>query len=93
MTAAPPSPSPEEANATESPSSPSPPPSIFIRNLSILSPRQKKSTTNSSNTNNNNGNDDPVYEETFLPLPPLRPEEPVASLRGALSEVVGFAHL
>ncbi len=28
-----------------------------------------------------------------MALPPLRPEEPVASLRGALGEMVGYAHL
>lgn len=67
------------ATATSPPS-----PTIFIKGLRILPPRQKKATC------------DDVYEEedaVALVLPPLRPEEPVASLRGALGEVLGYAHL
>ncbi|KAL7543602.1 hypothetical protein ACHAXR_012903 [Thalassiosira sp. AJA248-18] len=74
------------------PPPPQQPPAIFIQGLTILSPRQKtpKTTTKatkatSSSTYNN--------KDVAVPLPPLRPEEPVASLRGALSEVLGFAHL
>ena len=68
-----------------------PPPPIFIHNLSISSPRQRTSSPlSSSHSNSNNNNDE---EEVVIKLPPLRPEEPVASLRGALTEVIGFAHL
>ena len=59
----------------------------FITNLTIKSPRQKKSSSNNSNNN------EQQLEDVTITLPPLRPEEPVASLRGALSEVLGFAHL
>jgi hypothetical protein len=62
------------------------PPEIFLKGLSILSPRQKKISSSST---------DAAKEEVLvlLPLPPLRPEEPVSSLRSAISEVIGFAHL
>ena len=60
----------------------------FITNLTIKSPRQKKSSSN-----NSNNNEQQQLEDVTITLPPLRPEEPVASLRGALSEVLGFAHL
>ena len=51
---------------------------VHIHHLTILPPRQSGSDTSS-------------YEG--VALPPLRAEEAVASLRGALSEIVGFAHL
>ena len=50
---------------------------VHIHNLLVLPPRQQS----------NNSNKDAIA------LPPLRAEEAVASLRGALSEIVGFAHL
>ena len=50
---------------------------VVYQGLTILSPRQR-----------NSGATDAV-----VVLPPLRPEEPVASLRGALAEVAGYAHL
>jgi len=52
--------------------------SVFIRGLCVLSPRQNSSSN---------------LKDATVALPPLRPEEPVASIRGALTEVVGFAHL
>ena len=58
-------------------------PPIFITNLSILSPLQKDTSSSAVVTTNT----------VAIDLPPLRPEEPVASLRGALTEVLGFAHL
>eukprot|EP00571_Detonula_confervacea_P014814 CAMPEP_0172301126 /NCGR_PEP_ID=MMETSP1058-20130122/3069_1 /TAXON_ID=83371 /ORGANISM="Detonula confervacea, Strain CCMP 353" /LENGTH=1681 /DNA_ID=CAMNT_0013011137 /DNA_START=41 /DNA_END=5082 /DNA_ORIENTATION=+ len=71
------------ADASQTETLPPPPPPIFIQGLSILSPRQKNSSSASTSS--------PAALE--VALPPLRPEEPVASLRGALSEVLGFAHL
>lgn len=72
----------DNAQADDNNGPPTNPPPIFIQGLSVLSPRQK------SNSNNK------AREETaVVPLPPLRPEEPIASIRGALSEVIGFAHL
>ena len=67
------------------PPSPVPPssPVIFIKGLSILPPRQKYQ----------HGDGADVGWECGVALPPLRPEEPVASLRGALGEVLGYAHL
>ena len=64
---------------------PAPPssPVIFINGLSILPPRQKYQ----------HGDGADVGWECGVALPPLRPEEPVASLRGALGEVLGYAHL
>ena len=60
----------------------------FIRGLSILPPRQKNHAKTQQRQQS--------VEESQLgvvALPPLRPEEPVASLRGALGEMVGYAHL
>ena len=57
------------------------PAQLIITNLSILSPRQK--TSNSPKNNN----------EISIALPPLRAEESVAAIRGALNEVLGLAHL
>ncbi len=56
-------------------------PIIFINGLVILPPRQKQQ----QQQHQSNG--------ATVALPPLRPEEPVASLRGALGEMVGYAHL
>lgn len=56
----------------------------FIRNLCILPPRQKS----------NNPNARPDLDALgAIPVPPLRPEEPVQSIRAALGEVKGYAHL
>ena len=68
----------DDSNTTPTPP---PTPPIFIQGLSVLSPRQNNSTLL------------PQTDDVAVPLPPLRPEEPVASIRGALSEVLGFAHL
>jgi protein TIF31 len=54
-----------------------PPP---LKDLVVLPPRQKEGAAT-------------VAETACLGLPPLRPEEPVQSIRLALSEVVGYAHL
>ncbi len=69
-----------------------------MKGLSILPPCQK--TTAQRRQNKGEGekadNDDGDEEDGWgggMALPPLRPEEPVASLRGALGEVLGFAHL
>ena len=51
-----------------------------LNNLCILPPRQKP----------DDGKDD--KQSYRLPLPPIRPEEPVLSLRLAMAEVVGLAH-
>jgi protein TIF31 len=56
------------------------PPEIFLKGLTILSPRQKKDHKQAA-------------VAVSVPLPPLRPEEPVASIRSAISEIIGFAHL
>ena len=61
------------------------PPEIFLKGLTILSPRQtKKSSSDNSAA---------ATSDLAVPLPLLRPEEPVASIRSAISEVIGFAHL
>jgi len=56
------------------------PPEIFLNGLTILSPRQKKDHKQAAVV-------------VSVQLPPLRPEEPVASIRSAISEIIGFAHL
>lgn len=63
------------------------PPEIFMKGLSILSPRQKK------NASTSRSHSSVAVQELSIPLPPLRPEEPVASIRNAIMEVIGFAHL
>ena len=55
------------------------PPEIILKGLTILSPRQRKKTQETA--------------AIVVSLPPLRPEEPVASIRSAIAEVIGFAHL
>jgi len=66
------------------------PPEIFLKGLTILSPRQTKSSKDHHSPPHESSN---VAATLAVPLPPLRPEEPVASLRSAISEVIGFAHL
>ena len=63
--------------ATDDPASAMPPP---LKDLVVLPPRQKEKTSLDG-------------KEACLALPPLRPEEPVQSIRLALSEVVGYAHM
>lgn len=53
----------------------------LLKDLSILPPLQKKGTLSWNEM------------ADAIPLPPIRAEEPVSSLRGALSEVCGYAHL
>jgi protein TIF31 len=53
---------------------------VFLKNLRILPPLQKKGT---------------IQKDELLdsvPLPPIRAEEPVSSIRAALSDVSGYAH-
>lgn len=57
------------------------PGSVLLKDLCILPPRQKKGTLTWDEM------------EDAIPLPPIRAEEPVASLRAALGEVCGYAHL
>jgi protein TIF31 len=52
-----------------------------LKNLVILPPLQKKGISSR----------DELLDA--VPLPPIRAEEPVSSIRAALSEVVGYAHL
>lgn len=56
--------------------------SELLKDLIILSPRQKTKADGQS-----------AKKDFFLRLPPIRAEEPVQSLRAALAEVAGFAHL
>ena len=53
---------------------------VTLKNLVILPPLQKEGTLER----------DELLDA--IPLPPLRPEEPVSSIRAALSEVCGYAH-
>eukprot|EP00339_Tiarina_fusa_P023157 CAMPEP_0117047886 /NCGR_PEP_ID=MMETSP0472-20121206/33076_1 /TAXON_ID=693140 ORGANISM="Tiarina fusus, Strain LIS" /NCGR_SAMPLE_ID=MMETSP0472 /ASSEMBLY_ACC=CAM_ASM_000603 /LENGTH=346 /DNA_ID=CAMNT_0004760723 /DNA_START=33 /DNA_END=1070 /DNA_ORIENTATION=+ len=55
--------------------------SEVLRNLVILPPKQKDGTLSR----------DELLDA--VPLPPIRAEEPVASIRAALSEVCGYGHL
>lgn len=57
---------------------------VMLKGLMILSPRQSKNADSAAA---------PVTMCHAVALPPLRAEEPVQSLRGALVEVVGFSHL
>lgn len=59
-------------------------PNVIITGLAILPPRQIKGDGVCGSKS---------VVRAALRLPPLRAEEPVAALRGALSEVVGYAHL
>lgn len=58
--------------------------SVVLKDLLILPPLNKTSSTTSAS-----------QQELIdaVPLPPIRSEEPVSSLRTALSEVCGYAHL
>ena len=53
-------------------------PSPFLKNLVILPPLQKVGV---------------VIPEDSVPLPPIRAEEPVSSIRQALIDVLGYSHL
>eukprot|EP00586_Coscinodiscus_wailesii_P011906 CAMPEP_0172490946 /NCGR_PEP_ID=MMETSP1066-20121228/21577_1 /TAXON_ID=671091 /ORGANISM="Coscinodiscus wailesii, Strain CCMP2513" /LENGTH=1498 /DNA_ID=CAMNT_0013259693 /DNA_START=166 /DNA_END=4662 /DNA_ORIENTATION=- len=66
----------------------SPPTSEFLKNLQILPPLQSTSKTH-NDSNQYFDNTTP----SSIPLPPLRAEEPVSSIRAALSEVRGYAHI
>eukprot|EP00536_Pseudo-nitzschia_multiseries_P004463 jgi/Psemu1/253640/estExt_Genewise1Plus.C_740059 len=55
-----------------------------FKNLVILPPLQKEKA--SKDRSNNESND-------AVPLPPIRAEEPVSSIRAALGEICGYAHL
>lgn len=77
----------EPSSVTEEPSvaaAATQPPDIHLKGLLILPPRQKPSSSSTTPATAVGG---PIL------LPSLRPDEPVASLRGALTEVVGYAHL
>ena len=63
------------------------PPEIFLTGLTILSPLQKSTDGNVVASSSSS------TTATAVPLPPLRPDEPVASIRNAISEVIGFAHM
>lgn len=79
------------SDAEAAPTTTTAPPSspiIFIKGLYILPPRQKKS---SAAVDVDDDDDVDEYVDAIA-LPPLRPEEPVSSLRGALGEVLGYAH-
>ena len=54
---------------------------VFLSNLAILPPLQKNEIKNES------------LQQDSIVLPPIRPEEPVQSIRAALSEVVGYAQM
>jgi protein TIF31 len=61
---------------------------LVFKNLVILPPlQQKKNKKDSQNGRRNNEMDD------VIPLPPIRSEEPVQSIRAALSEIRGYSHL
>ncbi|KAL9178477.1 hypothetical protein ACHAXT_001815 [Thalassiosira profunda] len=62
-------------------------PATLLTHLSILPPRQQTHAPHSSSAAASLPDEDPVA------LPPLRTEEPVASLRAALSELRGYAAL
>mmetsp|Transcript_4988 Transcript_4988/g.10540 ORF Transcript_4988/g.10540 Transcript_4988/m.10540 type:complete len:1600 (+) Transcript_4988:272-5071(+) len=57
---------------------------VYIRNLCILPPRQKSNVAKARRDLDALG---------AIPLPSLRPEEPVQSIRAALGEVKDYAHL
>jgi len=77
-----------DAEAAPPANAPPSSPTIFIKGLYILPPRQKKS----SSADDYDDDDDINEYVDAIALPPLRPEEPVSSLRGALGEVLGYAH-
>jgi protein TIF31 len=55
----------------------------ILKNLLILPPLQKKGTFP----------EDLNELQDAMPLPPIRAEEPVASIRAALGDICGYAHL
>jgi protein TIF31 len=61
-----------------------------FKNLVILPPLQKKDR-NSEGRSSANGTNQELYDA--VPLPPIRAEEPVSSIRAALGEIRGYAHL
>lgn len=72
--------------------------SKFLMNLCILPPLQKGETipvvtqqTSEKTTTKDDAPNNPI--EGLIHLPPIRAEEPVASLRAALSEVRGYSHI
>ena len=64
-------------------------PEVLIRDLCILPPRQSKKPSQGAAKKARKDLD----ALGAIPLPVLRPEEPVQSIRTALSEVKGYAHL
>ena len=77
------------AASAEAPDAATAKPEVLIRNLCILPPRQSKKPPQGGAKKARKDLD----ALGVIPLPPLRPEEPVQSLRNALSEVKGYAHL
>lgn len=77
------------AVSAEAPDAATAKPEVLIRNLCILPPRQSKKPPRGGAKKARKDLD----ALGVIPLPPLRPEEPVQSLRNALSEVKGYAHL
>lgn len=75
--------------SAEAPDAATAKPEVLIRNLCILPPRQSKKPPQGGAKKARKDLD----ALGAIPLPPLRPEEPVQSLRNALSEVKGYAHL
>lgn len=75
--------------SAEAPDAATAKPEVLIRNLCILPPRQSKKPPQGGAKKARKDLD----ALGVIPLPPLRPEEPVQSLRNALSEVKGYAHL
>lgn len=56
----------------------------LLKNLLILPPKQKEGTVTQ-------GDGGELLDA--IPLPPIRAEEPVSSIKGALGEICGYAHL
>lgn len=69
------------------------PPEIFLKGLTVLSPRQSSKSGKNDAAAADASSSKTSSVVVAVPLPPLRPEEPVASIRSAISEVIGFAHL
>ena len=62
-----------------------------FKNLVILPPLQKKDRKSEGRNSSANGANQELYDA--VPLPPIRAEEPVSSIRAALGEIKGYAHL
>jgi protein TIF31 len=58
---------------------------LVFKNLVILPPLQQKKQKKEGRRNNE--------MDDVIPLPPIRSEEPVQSIRAALSEIRGYSHL